>query len=104
MYILTTRKILEISYNPLSSRIVNDVLLDHVNCTEIDLKTNGFFNELIGMGDIVITFDRPTHQEEFVFRDIEECQDLGKYLTRKLMDRQMQSMIHPIWFRGRRAI
>lgn len=100
MYILTTRKILEISYNPLSSRIVNDILLDHVNCTEIDLRTHGFFNELIGMGDIVITFDRPTHQEEFVFRDVKECHDLGRFLTRQLMDRHVQNMMQPIWFRG----
>jgi len=103
MYILTTKKILEISYNPLSSRLMNDVLLDHVNCTEIDLRTQGFFGELIGIGDVVVTFDRPTKQEEFVFKDVKEGHSLGRFLTKQLIDRHaqmMQTQMQPIWFRG----
>src|SRR5258708_5379863 len=32
LYVLTSRKILEIRYTPLSSYILNDILLDRVNC------------------------------------------------------------------------
>jgi membrane-associated HD superfamily phosphohydrolase len=70
LYILTNRKILEVKYTPLFSHVVNDIFLDKVNCTEIDLSSKGFFHELIDMGDVSITFDRPTHQEEFVLQDI----------------------------------
>lgn len=85
LYILTNRKILEVKYTPLFSHIVNDIFLDKVNCTEIDLDSRGFFNELIDMGDLTITFDRPTHEEEFVLHNIKGCDDLGKFLTQKLM-------------------
>ena len=101
LYVLTTRKIVEVSYNPLSKRSMNDILLDNVNCTEIDLRTHGFIHEIIGMGDLVITFDRPTYQEEFVLRDMQDTNSLGIFLTRKLMDRPMQTHMHPIWFRSR---
>ena len=100
MYILTTRKMLEIRYTPLSSYIMNDVLLDKVNCTEIDFRTKGIVNELLDIGDVVITFDRPTSQEEFVLRDIKSCHKLGSFLTRKLMDREThESIQQTIWLR-----
>lgn len=70
LYIVTNRKILEVSYKPLASREVNEVLLDQVRCTEIDTKIEGLVNEVLDVGDIIVTFDRPTHQEEFVFTKI----------------------------------
>ncbi len=79
LYIVTNRKILELSYKPLASRKVNEVLLDQVRCTEIDTKIEGLINEVLDVGDVIVTFDRPTHQEEFVFtrianpRSVENC-------------------------------
>ena len=102
MYILTNRKILELRYTPLTSYIVNDVMLDRVNCTEIDLMSNGFFNEIIDMGDILITFDRPTRQEEFILKDIRGSHELATYLTQKLLDGAPQSTLmkqNTIWFK-----
>ncbi len=100
MYVLTTRKILEVWYTPLSAHVINDILLDKVNCTEIDLKTTGFINEMIDMGDIAITFDRPTHQEEFILKDIKSSRDIGIFLTEKLINK---TMIDPrmLWHRER---
>ena len=100
IYILTNRKILEFRYTPLTSYIVNDIMLDRVYCTEVDFQTNGLLHDLIDMGDIMITFDRPTHQEEFVLRDIHACQEVGVFLTQQLMDGNQNQPIHPIWFRG----
>lgn len=103
LYILTTRKILEVWYAPLYAHVMNDVLLDQVNCTQIDFRRNGFMNEMLDMGDIVLTFDRPTHQEEFVFKDINKCYKLGVFLTRKLLDRNPDNpnnAISPIWFKS----
>jgi len=102
MYILTNRKILELRYTPLTSYIANDVMLDRVNCTEIDLVSSGFMNEIIDMGDILITFDRPTHQEEFILKDIQGSHELTTYLTQQLMDggaQQPQMIQNTIWFK-----
>lgn len=102
LYIVTNKKILEIRYTPLSSYIMNGVMLEKVNCTEIDFQKNGILNELLDMGNVVLTFDRPTHQEEFVLRDIESCHTLGVFLTQKLMAGQSNANIaNTIWFRER---
>jgi membrane-associated HD superfamily phosphohydrolase len=102
LYILTTRKILEVRYTPLFSHVVNDIFLDNVNCTEVDLNSNGFLNEMADMGDIIITFDRPTHQEEFALQDIKGCDAVGKFLTQKLMVSTHQGGGSLIWMRGRK--
>lgn len=101
LYILTNRKILEVIYTPLYSHVVNDIFLDKVNCTEIDLSSKGFFHELIDMGDLTITFDRPTHQEEFVLQDIKSCDEVGKFLTQKLMAGRGGESGEMIWMRSR---
>lgn len=104
IYILTNRKILELRYTPLTSYLVNDVMLDRVNCTEIDLRTHGFLNELIDMGDILITFDRPTSREEFILKDVQGSHALATYLTQQLLDvKQPEMLSQPIWFKERQA-
>lgn len=101
LYILTSKKILEVKYSPLSSHVINDIFLEKVNCTEIDLSTKGFFHELIDMGDLTITFDRPTHQEEFMLQNIKNCDDIGKFLTQKLMDKKREMAGETLWFRSK---
>lgn len=103
LYILTNRKILEVWYTPLASHKVNDVLLDKVNCTEIDLQVDGFVHELIEMGDVVITFDRPTHEEEFILKNIYKPDKIEKFLTKTLMDHETKDSLFPMWFRGRNS-
>lgn len=101
MYILTNRKILELRYTPLTSYVVNDVMLDRVNCTEIDLLSSGFLNEVIDMGDILITFDRPTRHEDFILKDIQGSHELATYLTQQLLDGRPVDTMQPqtIWFK-----
>lgn len=100
IYILTTRKILEFRYTPLTSYLVNDIMLDRVFCTEVDYQTNGWMHDLLDMGDVIITFDRPTHQEEFVLRDIQSCSAVGNFLAQQLIDGNPRESIIPIWFQG----
>lgn len=104
LYVLTNRKILEVFYTPLFTHIVNDIFLDKVNCTEIDLSSKGFFHELIDMGSITITFDRPTHQDEFVLRDIKDCDSLSKFLMHNIMDDMQESKEETIWLKGRAGL
>ena len=80
MYVITNRKILEVCYVPMFSHTLCDVLLDQVRCTEIDVKINGIFNELFNNGDIIVSFDRPTHQEEFTIKSIEGPNEIGRIL------------------------
>ncbi|MBI4080233.1 MAG: hypothetical protein HY430_00500 [Candidatus Levybacteria bacterium] len=80
LYIVTTRKILEYRYIPLFTHNINDVLLDQVRCTEVDIAKNGFIAELFDIGTITVTFDRPTHQEEFVLANIPSPETMGIYL------------------------
>jgi hypothetical protein len=94
MYLVTNRRILEIQYKPFFSQDVNDVLLDQVRCTEIDIKIHGYIHGLIDVGDIIITFDRPTHQQEFVIHDIKSPRKVGTLLghllntPKNMMDNQ----------------
>lgn len=101
IYIVTNRRMLEICYTPLSSNVMSEVLLDKVNCTEVDLRVDGFFHELFDMGDVVITFDRPTRQEEFTIKDIKDCNQIGKFLTQKLIDHEPRYSGQQIWYKRR---
>lgn len=105
IYILTSRKLLELQYTPLTSYMVSDVMLDRVNCTEIDLRTHGFLNEIIDMGDILITFDRPTHQEQFILKDVQQSHQLATYLTQHLIDGRPHDnqFFAPMWFKQHHA-
>jgi hypothetical protein len=80
-YIITTRRISEVSYMPMSTYTVNEVMLDRVKCTEVDIVTEGFFRQIFDIGSVVATFDRPTHKEAFVFANIAHAGDIGALLT-----------------------
>jgi hypothetical protein len=84
LYLVTNRRILEIAYKPFFSQDVNDVLLDQVRCTEIDIKIHGYIHGLMDVGDIIITFDRPTHQQEFILHDISSPRKIGTLLGEML--------------------
>lgn len=98
LYVITTRKILEMSYTPLFSYTNNHVLLDQVRCTEIDVRMGGIINELFDMGSIAITFDRPTHQEEFVIENIPDPKTMGQFLD-DILVRQNRKDEPMLWFK-----
>lgn len=79
-YVVTDKRIIEISHAPLFSHTMCDVLLSQVRCTEIDVKINGVIHQLLDIGNIIVAFDRPTHQEEFVFYDIKDPRKIGAIL------------------------
>lgn len=101
LYIVTTRKILEVNYAPLIKHIVNEVWLDQVNCTEADTQINGFISELIDIGNVIMTFDRPTHQEAFVFADIQNPRKIRSFLSANLASSKTNNMrILPLWYKS----
>lgn len=76
-YILTNHRVLEISYRPFFSDKINNVILNQVKSTEIDIESNGIINRIFDMGHVTVTFDRPTHQEEFIFANIKNPKSVG---------------------------
>lgn len=93
---------MEVWYSPLSGIIMNYVLLDQVNCTEIDVNRAGFIHEVFDIGNIVLTFDRPTSQETFVLRDMKQTYQLGVYLTKKILDQNKAAQSKTIWLKDRK--
>lgn len=81
LYVITNRKIIEIGSAPLVSHHINDVLLDQVRITEVDIVTKGFIHQLIDMGDVVIDFDRISYIDKLVFTDIQDPDTIGHILA-----------------------
>lgn len=80
-YILTDRRILEIAYQPLFSDKVNNIILNQVKSTEIVVEQNGIVNKIFNKGNVIITFDRPTHEDEFIFYDLKNPKNVGFLLA-----------------------
>lgn len=99
IYIVTTRKILKIRSRPMFTDTVDDVFLDQVRTTEIDIKTDNFIKKILNIGDVVIAFDRPSHDEEFILKDIKDPKKTGDLLCRELENMMYES---PIWFEPRK--
>lgn len=102
MYIVTSHKILELCMVPLGTHSTNGVLLDQVRCTEVDVKINGILNQYLDMGDVGITFDRPTHQEEFTLSDIPNPNQAGALLADEL-DILRHEGTQQSWFKSKKA-
>ncbi|MFH1186561.1 MAG: hypothetical protein V1697_00105 [Candidatus Levyibacteriota bacterium] len=96
-YVVTNKRIIEISHVPLFSHTMYDVLLSQVRCTEIDVKINGIIHQLLDIGDITVAFDRPTHQEEFVFYDIKDPRAIGAMLGDEFTAGKNEALLAPIW-------
>lgn len=103
-YIVTNRKILEIAFSPFTSCIMNEILLDQVKVTEVDMHTNGLIFDLLKIGDIMITFDRPTHLHEFELKNIKNYRKVGQILCQELVKNnheRNQENTETAWFRNR---
>lgn len=81
LYIATNKQIIEVRYSPLLSEAINSVLLDQIRCTEIDVEMYGLIPELLGIGNVELTFDRPTHKEEFIIKDIRSPRKIANLLS-----------------------
>ncbi len=109
LYIITNKKILEASYVPLSDYSINEILLDQVKCTEVDIHTHGVIHELFNIGDIALTFDRPTHHENFTLHRIPDVRETAVFLISELIEKnavtpQSKKKIQQIWYRERQEL
>lgn len=99
LYIVTNKKILEIYYSPLFFYKITGVQLNQVRCTEIDEKKRGILNEILDVGDVVLTFDRPTHQEEFLIRDVRNPRQIALTLSNMFANLEPDNNTQPIWYK-----
>jgi len=100
MYIATNKQIIEVHYNPLISHAINSVLLDQIRCTEIDVEMYGIIPELLGIGNVEITFDRPTHKEIFVIKDIRAPRTIANLLSAQIHqtgNSNQRQTARPLW-------
>ncbi|CAN5164353.1 hypothetical protein BH09PAT1_BH09PAT1_4980 [soil metagenome] len=97
-YIVTNKKIIDIHYAPPISHNLSTILLDQVRCTEVDMQKNGLLHEVLDIGDVTITFDRPTHQESFIFHSIPHPEKVSLYLGQVLTSNKRDTIV-PFWFR-----
>lgn len=98
LYLVTSRKILEIECKPLTSHAVNHVLLNQVRCTEVDARVNGLINELVDMGDVTVTFDRPTHYSAFIIANIKNPRRTGLFLG-QILDAVTSEQNKSFWYK-----
>lgn len=98
-YVITSHKISETRINPLFADSISEILLKQVRCTEIDIVNHGIINQLLNKGDVHVTFDRPTHREEFVLSDISNPREIGMYLSSILLE--PKPFTNGLWYRDR---
>lgn len=98
LYIVSTRRIIEVCYTPLFSYDTNDVILDQVRCTEIDIQMHGFINQILDRGNIVLTFDRPTREDEFTIKHISDPDRLGVLLSDVLDVVRQTQVPKEVWY------
>ncbi len=80
-YIVTNRKIVEVAYRPMYSKVIYEVLLDQVRCTEVDVKASGLSNEIMNVGTVLMTFDRPTNEKIFTIENIKDPRRAAMHLA-----------------------
>lgn len=100
IYIITNRKILEVKCLPLFSDVVDNVFLDQVRTTEIDTRIATIVHELFDYGDVVLAFDRPSHEEVFTLRNIKNPKSVGIFLS-TFIESMMSK--RSIWFTGEKG-
>lgn len=103
VFVITNRKVLEFRYSPFSTCTINDILLDQVKCTEVDMQTEGMMHEFFDIGNVVMTFDRPTHQQEFTLSNIRQYRKVGALLCNYLVKTSpaQDSDTRSVWYRFR---
>lgn len=100
LYIATTKQIIEIHYSPLLAEAINSILLDQIRCTEIDVDMYGILPELIGIGNVELTFDRPTHKEQFIIRGIRSPRVIANLLSaqiHQIVPNSLTQVQKPLW-------
>ncbi len=99
-YIVTNKKIIDVHFAPPMSHNLSTILLDQVRCTEVDTQKNGFIHEFLDIGDVTITFDRPTSKQYFTLHNINHPEPVSLYLGHALAAIHSDQDVQPFWYRS----
>ena len=95
IYIVTTRKILEVKCIPFFSDTIDNVFLDQVRTTEVDTVIPSFIHELLDIGSVTVAFDRPSHDEVYTLSNIKDPRETARFLADSLENLMRPA---PVWF------
>lgn len=95
IYIVTSRKILEVRCVPFFSDTIDNVFLDQVRTTEVDTVIPSFIHELLDIGSVTVAFDRPSHDEVYTLSNIKDPRETAKFLADALENLMRPA---PVWF------
>ncbi len=77
LYVITNRKILDVSYSPFFSKNITAVSLDQVRCIETSVKIQGPLETYLDIGDVTLHLDMLTHESTFVLPSIGTAHKIG---------------------------
>lgn len=80
-YIISTRRILEVNLSPFYFNDIHNVLLDQVRITEVDIDVKSVVHDLLNVGIIVISFDRPSLDNTINMKNILNARTIGPQLS-----------------------
>lgn len=105
IYVITTRKFLELRFLPFGQSFINEILLDQVKCTEVDMESDGVIYNIFDVGSVILTFDRPTHQKEYVLSNVKNHRKVGMILSQLIIDNRNKPTVtteipKDIWFKS----
>jgi len=100
IYIVTTRKILEVKCIPFFADTIDNVFLDQVRTTEVDTIIPSFIHELLDIGSVTVAFDRPSHDEVYTLSNIKDPRETAKFLADALEDLMRPASV---WFNHERG-
>lgn len=95
IYIATNRKLIEIRSKPFFSDKIYNVFLDQVRTTEVDTSIPTFVHEFLDMGNVIIGFDRPSHEEAFTLTNVKEPEETASFMG-DVLEGLMRG--GPVWF------
>lgn len=83
-YVITTKRIIEISHSPMFFSRINGLLIDQIRCIEIEERRSGIIKEIFDYGDVVVKYDSATRSDSFRFSNIPSPSEFA-YMLNKIM-------------------
>ena len=58
-------------------------------------------NQLFTIGDVIITFDRPTHEEEFIFASVSNPKEISRFFNNMLDTMYQEETKKQLWYKNK---
>lgn len=99
-YILTNKKLLDVSYSPLFSETAYEVPINQAACSRIVVKKNQILSSFFPIGSINLIFQGKDYTQEFKFSKIGNPEETSLFLS-EYFGIIKDKNIRPFWERAR---